>query len=106
MKNKKISKEDIVKLCISVQNNGNIITNSAATKFIEEFGLQRIHDKLTKNPPVIKDEILYKHEWLIEHKDRLSFVSYPYKDNHDFKIRHYCLLGPIDNNIAEFVMDG
>jgi hypothetical protein len=53
MKNKKVKKPtliEIVEFLIWIQDYGSVNDNAAATTFIKNHNLEKIHQKLTGNP--------------------------------------------------------
>ncbi len=48
MRRKKLNKKNITKLLIEIQDRSDLIANSIATRAIEEYGLQREHQRQTR----------------------------------------------------------
>lgn len=48
-RSKQITRTDFCKLLIRMQNYGNIDANVEATKLVKEYGLEKMHKKLTSN---------------------------------------------------------
>ena len=49
-KRQKFTKRNVCKFLIWIQDYGDIQSNGAATKAIRQFGLLKLHKKLTGNP--------------------------------------------------------
>ena len=43
----KLTKENVTKVLIEIQDRGDITANSIATQAIKDFGLEKVHSKLT-----------------------------------------------------------
>jgi hypothetical protein len=46
----KFNKTNVTKLLIELQDYGSFDSNVFATKAVKDFGLRKLHQKLTRNP--------------------------------------------------------